>query len=152
MPLGRIIGGKFIRNNMNLTNLIDPRYWFNLDIPAILSPFGYGVIAFFSALIIIGFVMRWHMVKNASNVQDKKAKRALSYWFLTIGIIGGFLVFFSYENIRLLGSRVMYLILGLTAIVWMYFLIRYIKVTLPAKAAAKLASKEKDKYLPRKKK
>ena len=80
-----------------------------------------------------------------------KAYRHLGYLFLTMGILGMFWFFFTFEEIYLFGARFWFLVWLLICIVWAWWIIRYVKVTIPQLRKAGAAKKDSNKYIPVKK-
>ena len=83
--------------------------------------------------------------------QDKLIAHGLqrtSNALLTLGIIGLFRFFSSFERVQLFGARILFLALAISAIVWAVFLLRYFLRELPMRRAQHSDHRVQDKYLP----
>lgn len=69
-----------------------------------------------------------------------------------MGMIVLLLVFFSYEEISLLGARFWYLFWFIGMIVWLVFILRYAFVTIPGERVKQNTKDARSIYLPKSKK
>jgi len=113
------------------------------------SPEGlYRYLAILFGLMIIGAIVI--VILNRRKSLTRKVKSGFFSLLLTVGIIGLSLIFFRFEEIPYLGSRLMLILLFFIIICWAAFIIWYWLVILP-KEIAMIREKEKfQKYLPRK--
>ena len=100
-------------------------------------------------LFIGGIVL--HSQLSKVEVNKKKLLQWIGQLMITMGFIGGILIFFSYENVRFLGSKFWYLLWVLSFIGWT---IGIEIVRRKMKKAESLITRKDDsflKYLPKKK-
>ena len=131
-----------------MNNLLTLHYWFNLSPGPWLDEYLKIVYAVFGLLIILG-LMAWMFVGK-----NKKNKLIVAVWHkiqqasLTIGISGLLLIFFRQQRVYFLSMPFLMLLLVIGAIVWIYFIYKYIVKILPEKKEELKKRKEKEKYLP----
>ncbi len=132
--------------------LLKISYWFDINPPLMNELMGQIIFWFFAIFLIVGAVIR---VVGSKRKDDKFVIAIFNKFgtlFLTSGFLGLLLYFFSYEQIYLFGARFWFLILGIIFLVWLGYIIRYIKKTVP-KEKAEIAEREKfEKYMPKSKK
>lgn len=135
-----------ILNQINLSKIFDPNLVFEAT-PApgglyLLSLIIYGLLII--SAIILGVISR----RNPQSIY-KKLWRQFIYLMLFTGLLGPVLVFFRWQSIPYLGSRLMVLILWIIAIAWLTQIIIY-RIWLLPKEIQKIKEKEKfEKYLPK---
>lgn len=137
---------------LDFSAIIKPAYWFDLT-PAPLATLTESIVfVVFALLIVSGVAFRiWG--------RQKKVDRFLSRLFhdlarlvITMGCLGFVLLFFSFEQIRLLGARFWYLFWGLGFLIWLgLILYKYFKVA-PRERLQEELRHQREKYLPKKKK
>ncbi|MFZ5364506.1 MAG: hypothetical protein ACOZAG_03425 [Patescibacteria group bacterium] len=120
---------------INFGRLLDLHFWFALRPTApskqttIILAAGFGV--FLATAIVLGFLAK----TKKQNPPLAKLFRKLKKMFSTMGVVGFVLLFFSYEQIYLLGSRFWFLLWFIGLVVWIVFISLY---------AIKKMQKEKD--------
>ncbi len=120
---------------INFGRLLDLHFWFALRPTApskqttIILAVGFGV--FLATAIVLGFLAK----TKKQNPPLAKLFRKLKKMFSTMGVVGFVLLFFSYEQIYLLGSRFWFLLWFIGLVVWIVFISLY---------AIKKMQKEKD--------
>jgi len=132
--------------------LLQVSYWLDISPPLMDELMGQVIFWCFAIFLIVGAVIR---VVGSKRKDDKFVIATFNKFgtlFLASGFLGLLFYFFSYEQIYLFGARFWFLVIGITFLVWLGYIIRYIKKTVP-KEKAKIAEREKfEKYMPKKKK
>lgn len=128
----------------------DPAFWFNLS-PVALSP-TFSTIFFlvFAGFIIGGALLR---IKARHKKDDRylvQIYRRIAAMLTTMGIVGLVLFFFTYEEIFLFGARFWYLLWAIGLGVWIWYIVKFIRKTVPELKADSAHKAEGNKYLPRK--
>lgn len=137
---------------IDLSPLVEFDFWFRLQ-PLGFSPlFERGFFFLFAIFIILGSVSRMFARNRKEDYLMVKAYRYLGYMFLTMGIVGMFWFFFSFEEIYFFGARFWFLAWLVSVITWVWWIVRYVKVTIPELRQAGAAKKDANKYIPKKKK
>ncbi|MBI5369649.1 hypothetical protein HZA85_00435 [Candidatus Uhrbacteria bacterium] len=132
-------------------SFLSPGYWFSLR-PALVGGLtGNIIFSAFVILFVLGIVSRIVAKQKSQErfVRDLGA-RAGSL-LATMGLLGVLLYFFSFERIPMLGARFWYLFWVIGAIVWIIFLVRYARVTLPQRQQRDQERAQLRRYLPTKK-
>ena len=106
------------------------------------------LLAFFVATIIMA-IWAGKKSQQATSIY-KKAWRKWQIWGWSSGIIGLSLVIFREIDTIYLSSRIWLLLWILAVLVWLGFIIKYWKQTVPAKAQAMAKEAEFKKWLPKK--
>lgn len=133
-----------------MVELLSPAYWLSLAVPAVNGTLGTAFLIICIVLFIGGFV--WRSMKRATHRLELAWVRSVSYALITMGFLGAVLLFFSFEQIRILGSRVLYPVWGIALVVWLGWLAWYRYKKLPALLKQQTVRAYRDPYLPRKKK
>ena len=125
-------------------------FWFDL-FPTALSPvFERGFFFFFAAFVFVGAALRMMSRKAEYDRDQKKVMRLIAVMLTTMGIAGLVWLFFTFQEVYFLGARFWFLVwLGATAY-WIYRLVRYVRVELPAEKEARNLKQEVNAYLPKK--
>jgi hypothetical protein len=109
----------------------------------------YHYLAIFFGLEIVGALAIAIFGRRKS--PTKKVKSGFFSLLLTTGIIGLSLIFFRWQAIPYLGSRLMLVILFLILICWAAFIFWYWLIILPEELAEVREQQRFQKYLPKKK-
>lgn len=133
---------------MNLSQLLQLSYWFDLT-PVRMSP-AIEVFFFvlFASMIIVGSVFRI-MRKNKTDKFERIILTRSANLNTVFGVLGLLWLFFSFQEISHFGMRAWFLI-GLVAFI--FFLVKllyYAKRKVPVLRAAEQSKAEANKYLPR---
>ncbi len=127
-----------------MENLLSWSFWFNLRPPAMLPLFNYLFIAILIIFLILAIVAV--IIKNRHKLYRSFWKKFYSFSAINL-MIGLLLFFFSYQRAPFLSARFWLAIWGISAIIWLIFLLLEIK-----KIPLKRQQLEKDqafrKYLP----
>lgn len=100
----------------------------------------------FGALILAGLILIFK-TKKQDKIWKKYFAKIINLYLVT-GFIGLVLIFFRFEGIPYLGSRLFLLLLGLIAIIWLINIIWYRYKILPKKILDNEKEKIFNKYLP----
>ena len=126
--------------------LINPNWLFETapDIQGLYLYLGliYGL--FLIAAVALGVYSRRH--------RDSRHKfwSQIIYLLLLVGVIGLVLIFFRWQEITYLGSRILVVFLWLAGLIWLVFILFYRFVTLPKKIKVQEEKNRFEKYLPKK--
>jgi hypothetical protein len=129
---------------------LDYRYWLNPHpvplgsslVGAIFAFFGWFIIATV-ALRIVAYTLR---TKDALKADVFKRFAKLMSW---TGVIGLVLLFFSYEQIPLLGMRLWFLVLFVIFAAWLLRIALYVVRDYPALRSTQAERTRFEKYLPK---
>jgi len=101
----------------------------------------------FGLLIILGIVSKVLVTKTKDGLKVKGWRR-LFHLSLTIGILGFVYLFFAWQGVSLLASRFWLIILGLTALVWLGFIAKYLLWDVPKLRKGIEEKRKFEKYIP----
>ena len=132
---------------LNIIKFFKPSYLFEMQ-PSINISTVYFLLVIFGALVLIGILIKIvHLAKKRENF----ASRLLNMYFalfLTMGLVGGILVWFRYERAYFLAGRFMLLVWLICFLGWLVFILRYQYKVVP-KAKKQMEEKQMfNKYLP----
>jgi hypothetical protein len=138
--------------NFDLRPLFSPSYWLTLDPPAVWEGAGRSLIVVFVGMLIASVVVRRMKLPQAKDRHEAGIYRRVIEFLTVMGAIGIVLFFFSFEQIRLLGARPLYLawIAGLVA--WIVTIVRYARRDVPGARQREQDRAARDKYLPKRSK
>lgn len=132
-----------------MSSFFQPSAWFTLRPAAIGGLSGNIIFAVLVLLFVLGIVSRI----VAGNKVDDRYMRTLGErvgtMLMTMGGLGLLFFFFSYERIQLFGAPFWYLFWAVGLIVWIVFLARFAKKTIPQMRSSEVERIEKRKYLPK---
>lgn len=132
--------------------LVKPSFWFNLQPDALSASSEQILFIFFAAFVILGAITR--ILARHRRKDDKHLVaiyKKVGQLLLTMGIFGLLIFFFAFERLYFIGARFWFLLWGIGLVVWIVQIVRYAKVTVPAKREAQQKGKEQERYMPRKK-
>lgn len=133
-------------NQINFHKLLDKKYLFE-TFPNETGLYQYLYILF--GLMIAGAVASYLLKRKSNNKLIKHLYAQMFGWLLTIGLIGPLLLFFRYQQIAYLGSRIILLVLMLAFVIWGIYIL-YIKlIFMPGEIIKQKAKEKYEKYLPR---
>ncbi len=101
----------------------------------------------FAATIAIG-IFAGLKAKSSDGLTAKGLNR-IKVLGWTMGLIGFAYLFFAWQRVAVLGGRFWLLIWLGVGIIWLFFIIVYLKVEVPQKKEANKKTKEFRKYLPK---
>lgn len=131
-----------------MSSLFQPSYWLTLQPPEIGGLLGNVVFGVFIAFLVLGIIGRIVVDRKGADRYKKEIGNRISSLLITMGILGVILYFFSFEEIQLFGARFWYPLWIIATLVWMFFLVRFVKRDVPAKRAREESLRAKWKYLP----
>lgn len=120
--------------------------------PEVSGLLGQIVFAFFLLFFVLGIVGRIVLDRKTNDRYMQEVGNRFSTLFVTMGILGLILFFFSFEQIQLFGARFWYPIWGIAVIVWGYYIVRFMKKEVPALKERSQRLEAQSRYLPTKKK
>jgi len=100
------------------------------------------IILFFA----LGFILKAARKRSRGSVYSSLLRR-LSSFFAVNGIIGLFILFFTYESVYFLSSRFWFLIWGASMAAWLWFIFKAF-FAIPGKKRQAEEEKEFKKYIP----
>lgn len=124
-------------------------FWFRLQ-PMTMTPiFTRFFFVLFAAFVIFGAIATMVARRKIDDRLLIKAYKKIASMFYTMGWLGLFILFFSYQEIYFFGARFWYLVWLAGFIYWTYTIIQYIKVQIPQIREEQMNRSEINKYLPR---
>jgi NhaP-type Na+/H+ or K+/H+ antiporter len=133
----------------NIGNLFTLNYWFDLT-P---GPLFQGVLSFlyifFAVMIILGFASKAMVKKNQKNTPLRNIWSKFYFFLSTMGFLGLIVTFFRAKQVNFFGAPFWMLFWLIGLIVWLVFIIRYIKVKIPKIKEEIELKQEMDKYMPK---
>lgn len=134
-----------------LKAIVKPTYWITHQHP-VPELWQTGLSIFFGVLLVLGLVtLILGFIKKFAKPM-KKFFRRLSIWAWTMGLLGYMFLFFSIERVAFVSARLFYLAWIVTAVWWVYYIIRYGINDVPRLIQGNKDRIDKMKYLPKKKK
>ncbi len=138
--------------SLDLRPLAHPSYWLTLEPPNVWDGAGRGLAVLFVLMLVASvLVRRFKMAKAVDKIQAGVYRR-VSEMLATLGFVGLVLFFFSFEQIRLLGARPLYLAWIVGLIVWVVCIVKFAKTEAPAVRQSVLDRRALEKYLPKRRK
>jgi len=137
---------------LDLPTLINPKYWFQLTPSPMSGTSEKVLLGFFVAVFVAGLVLKTMEKRKKFDRFKTRVLQRLSRLGLTVSGLGLLFLFFSYEGTVLFGSRMWFLFLAIGSLVWLGFILfEYYKVV-PKEKLVEEVRRQKEKYLPKKKK
>ncbi len=124
-------------------------YWLTLQPPEVGGLLGGLVFGLFVLFLVFGIIGRIVVDRKGDDRYKRDVGSRISSLLVTMGLLGVILFFFSFEGIQLFGARFWYPLWVLATLVWVFFLVRYVKRDIPAKREREERLREQGKYLPR---
>lgn len=137
--------------NFDLRPLLHPSYWLTLEPPAVYSGSGRAYVLLFVGMLVASVVIRRFHVSRAKDRPQAEVFRRVASMLAWMGVVGGVLFFFSYEQIRMMGARFWYLVWLLGVAAWTAAIVRYAKRDVPNARMRDEERRARDKYLPNRK-
>lgn len=110
---------------IDFKKLLDLNFWFALRPNAPTERTVLAAVAVFAAFLVLAFVLRILARVKKQNLLLVKLLKKISKLFSTMALVGFVLLFFSYEQIYLLGSRFWFLLWFAGIVVWVVFIALY---------------------------
>lgn len=128
------------------------KYFFNLSHLFSLQPKAMKPRALIILAVVFGvFVVAGLLCKiSAKKIDALKAKgfNRLFHLLFTMGLLGGLYLFFAWQGAALLSARFWLIIWLLVTLVWIFFIIKYLVLEVPAKRREIDQRRRFEKYLP----
>jgi hypothetical protein len=137
---------------MNMVQLLNPGYWLTIEAPVVTGLIGNFLFAFFVLFFVLGIVARLVASNRMTDHYARMIGQRIGTLLVTMGFLGLILFFFSYEHIHFFGGRFWYLLWFVGIIVWVGFIVRFVKRDIPAMREQKVKREFVSRYLPTKKK
>lgn len=134
------------------TSFLNPLYWFSLDAANVSTLFGKCLLGFFLLLFLVGIVCRIVVIHKSKDRYLKLIGKRLVTFCVTMGIMGVFLFFFSYEGIQFFGARFWYLLWFIGFVLWAVAIVKFVIKDVPALREKNVLQHAKSKYIPGRKK
>ncbi len=133
---------------MNFQTLINPLYWLTTQSANVNGLLGKILFGVFLSLFILGIVSRIVAKHRTEDRYLKLVGQKFGILFVSAGLLGMLLFFFSFEAILFFGARFWYPILFIGFVVWFVNILRFIRREVPSMKARELQSKARSKYMP----
>lgn len=136
---------------IDLTTVLQPKYWFDFSPSPMSGTSEKVLLAFFGLVFIVGLVLRTMEKRKKLERFVARAVHRGTHVGLTMGALGILFLFFGFEQVRLFGARFWYLFWLIGFLVWLGFILHeYFKVA-PREKKIEDLRRQREKYLPRKK-
>jgi len=132
--------------------LYQPGYWLTLQPPEVGGGLGHLLFVFFLLVFLVGMTARIIGPQRVTDKYAKKIVKKIGAMLVTMGLLGVFLFFLSYEDVQLFGARFLYPIWLLGFLGWGGHLYWFFKKKLPQTRQQQQQLQTQRSYLPRKKK
>jgi preprotein translocase subunit SecG len=132
-------------------NFFDLSYWLTFSPPSVGGTSGNIIFGFFVLFFVLGIAVRIVANNRTEDRHLKTIANRLAGWFITMGLLGIMLYFFSFERIRFFGAKFWYVVWFIIAAIWFSYLLKAFKKVPEIKEQA-VQNKEKYKYFPPRKK
>lgn len=124
--------------------------WMSIDSLDITQGLGRVFIIIFVLMFFVGMVLRVVRArKKKEDVYVREMFRRIASLLTIMGILGIILAFLSFENIRFLGGRFWYPIWLVVVVIWIFFIVKYIRKQVPIMQTKEREREEKYKYMPK---
>lgn len=137
---------------MDFATLIQPSYWLTIQPPQVVGGLGSFVFGFFVLCFVVGIVSRIVASNRSQDRYIEELGKRVGALFVTMGLIGILLFFFSFERIQFFGGRFWYPLWLIGTIVWAYFIFRFAKNDIPKMRNRDMRRRAVNKYMPARKK
>ncbi len=144
------LGFDNVRLDMN--DLLQLDYWFTMQPANVGGIQGKILFGVFLAVFIFGIVAK---IVTTYKTEDKYVKlmgERISSLLVSMGLVGVLLYFFSFERIWMFGARFWYVIWVAIFLIWLYYIVRYIKKDIPSMRMLRITRERKWRYFPPRKK
>lgn len=131
-----------------MSSFFQPTYWLTLQPPEVGGLAGNVLFGVFVAFLVLGIIGRIVVDRRGDDRYKKEVGSRISSLLVTMGILGVILYFFSFEEVQLFGARFWYPLWIIATLVWVFFLVRFVKRDVPAKRAREESLRAQAKYLP----
>jgi hypothetical protein len=127
-------------------NFFSLTYWLNIRPGNLETKAQNALIIFLFVLLALGLAVHWYFIKQRGGLYVKLWKKVQSFAFINIAI-GLLLLFFTYEMVPFLSTRILFLFWGLSMLTWLGFIAYKLK-EIPKIKEIRAKEEEFKKYLP----
>lgn len=128
--------------------MISPSYWLTHQHPVPQNWVTFLTVLF-GLLVLVGLVTMLLSWRRTFLAPVRTLLRRISGFGWTMGLVGFLLLFFSVQQVTFLSARLMYLVWGIAALVWLYKIVYYGFFIMPARFTEQRERREREKYLPK---
>lgn len=116
------------------------------------QPLAIGLLVLFAVCLVAAVVLS--MVRELAHTSSafKRLFKRLQTFFTTLGLVGFVILFFFWQQVPYLSSRFWLLVWLVVGLVWLGFIGRWGFIELPRSRAEAAARREREQYLPKRKK
>lgn len=120
--------------------------------PEVTGTLGTVVFILFVLCFVLGIVGRIVTDRKEQDRFKREIGGRISTLLISMGLLGFMLFFFSFERAQFFGARFWYPVWLIIAGVWAYYIVRYVRVEVPAIKARSASRHAAGTYLPKSKK
>lgn len=110
---------------IDFKRLLDLNFWFALRPNAPTGRMVLAAVAVFAVFLVLAFVLKIVARIKKQNPLLVKLLKKISKMFSTMALVGFVILFFSYEQIFLLGSRFWFLLWSAGLVAWIVVIVLY---------------------------
>lgn len=133
------------------TSLLSPRYWLDLTPTPLTGLTEKILLCFFLVVFVVGLFFRLTEQRKRFDRFKSRAWQRLGRVGLTMSVFGLLILFFGFEQVRLLGARFWYPLWLIGVLVWLFFIWRDYYQVAPRERRLEEQRRQREKYLPRRK-
>lgn len=132
-----------------MPNFLSLSFWFNLYPPKLSQPYVYILIILVLGLILATFVF-WFLKNQKGKSKNFKLQgfRSLYSFSITNAALGLLLLFFNFNKIPFFSARFWYPLWLVEMLVWLYFIFKFFRRSIPEKLKKAEQEEKYKKYLP----
>lgn len=135
---------------LDISRLLSPEFIFSTNIRPLSSGFMIFFIVIFALFLALALFSKAKGVKKTKehNLPEVRMWQKLTNFFFILGLTGAILLFFRQQKVYFLSMPFLWYLLCIIGIVWIIFIIRWIKVKMRNLQNEIKEREEKKKYLP----
>jgi len=127
-------------------NFFSLKYWLNIRPGNLEANAQNALIIFLFILLALGVSVHWYFMKKKGGLYLKLWKKVQSFAIVNL-VVGILLLFFTYELVPFLSTRVLFLFWGLGMLIWLGLIIFKLK-EIPKIKEIRAREEEYKKYVP----
>lgn len=136
---------------MDFTKLLNIKYIF-VNNPAPFHFFERGIVMAVCGLLVLAAAVAWFWQRDKTrNLISRKIASKFFNYGIVVGLLGWLLFFIREQGVYFFSRRFWFLFLFISALVWLFYLLKYILKKAPAERQGLKEKEEFERYLPRKK-
>jgi len=128
--------------------LLRPSFWFDVTPVPLLSSSAWLVWTLMGAIFFLGIVSRSGLLVVPKKSDLWRVTQRVSQYFLSVGVVGVLLYWFSFERFPFFSMRFLYLAWLVWTLAWGALLVWFVVKTLPARRREQTERTQFEKYLP----